>query len=304
MRFSIWPSPQRPYSEIVELARHCEGTGWDGVYFADHFMPNDPAGAAPLDGPTLECWAVLAALAADTERLRLGTLVCGNTYRHPAVLANIAAAVDQISGGRLLLGLGAGWQLNEHAAYGIELYDTRTRLDRFEEACAVVTSLLRQPRTTFAGKHYQITDAPCDPKPVQERLPLLIGGGGEKRTLRIAARYADEWNVWGTPELCRAKADVLERHCADLGRDPNEIVRSTQALLFLSEDEGWLASKRDGVGGQPVIVGTPAEVVEIVASYREAGVDELIIPDFTLGPMARRQDTCDLFIDEVASHFH
>jgi F420-dependent oxidoreductase-like protein len=303
MRFSIWPSPQRPYAEVVELARHCESTGWDGVYFADHFMPNDPTGATPLDGPTLECWAVLAGLAASTERLRLGTLVCGNTYRHPAVLANLAAAVDQISGGRLLLGLGAGWQVNEHEAYGIDLFDVRTRLDRFEEACAIVTSLLREQRTTFEGKHYRITDAPCDPKPVQARLPLLIGGGGEKRTLRIAARYADEWNVWGTPELCRAKADVLERHCADLGRDPGEIVRSTQALLFLSEDESWLATKRDGGGGQATIVGTPAEVVDIVGRYRDAGVDELIVPDFTLGPMARRKDTCDLLINEVAPHF-
>jgi F420-dependent oxidoreductase-like protein len=273
------------------------------VYYADHFMPNDPAGATPLDGPTLECWAVLAGLAASTERVRLGTLVCGNTYRHPAVLANIAATVDHISGGRLLLGLGAGWQVNEHEAYGIELFDVRTRLDRFEEACAIVTSMLREPRTTFEGKHYRITDAPCDPKPVQQRLPLLIGGGGEKRTLRIAASDADEWNVWGTPELCRAKADVLERHCADLGRDPGEIVRSTQALLFLSEDEEWLATKRDGGGGQATIVGTPAEVVEIVGRYRDAGVDELIVPDFTLGPMARRKDTCDLLINEVAPHF-
>jgi F420-dependent oxidoreductase-like protein len=303
MRFSIWPSPQRPYAEVVELARHCEATGWDGVYFADHFMPNDPTGATPLDGPTLECWAVLAGLASSTERLRLGTLVCGNTYRHPAVLANIAATVDQMSGGRLLLGLGAGWQVNEHEAYGIDLFDVRTRLDRFEEACAIVTSMLREQRTTFEGKQYRVTDAPCDPKPVQERLPLLIGGGGEKRTLRIAARYADEWNVWGTPEHCRAKADVLERHCADLGRDPGEIVRSTQALLFLSEDEGWLAGKRDGGGGQATIVGTPAEVVEIVGRYRDAGVDELIVPDFTLGPMPRRKDTCDLLINEVAPHF-
>jgi F420-dependent oxidoreductase-like protein len=297
MRFSIWPSPVRPWEEILELTRHCEATGWDGVYFADHFMPNGPD-ATPLDGDTLECWSVMAALAAAVPRLRLGTLVSSVTYRHPAVLANIAAAVDRISGGRLLLGIGAGWQENEHAAYGIELGSVKERLDRFDEACQVLTSLLREPRTTFAGEHYRLTEAPNQPAPVQERLPILIGGGGEKRTMRMAAQYADEWNAWTTPEVLAHKVGVLRRHCDDLGRDPAEIAVSTQALLFLSTDEAWLADKR-GNG----IVGTPAEVTEIVAAYRDAGCDELIIPDFTLGPMARRKDTCDLLINEVAPNF-
>jgi F420-dependent oxidoreductase-like protein len=297
MRFSIWPSPVRPWEEILELTRHCEATGWDGVYFADHFMPNGPD-ATPLDGDTLECWSVMAALAAAVPRLRLGTLVSSVTYRHPAVLANIAAAVDRISGGRLLLGIGAGWQENEHAAYGIELGSVKERLDRFDEACQVLTSLLREPRTTFAGEHYRLTEAPNQPAPVQERLPILIGGGGEKRTMRMAAQYADEWNAWTTPEVLAHKVGVLRRHCDDLGRDPAEIAVSTQALLFLSTDEAWLADKRSNG-----IVGTPAEVTEIVAAYRDAGCDELIIPDFTLGPMARRKDTCDLLINEVAPNF-
>jgi F420-dependent oxidoreductase-like protein len=297
MRFSIWPSPVRPWEEILELTRHCEATGWDGVYFADHFMPNGPD-ATPLDGDTLECWSVMAALAAAVPRLRLGTLVSSVTYRHPAVLANIAAAVDRISGGRLLLGIGAGWQENEHVAYGIELGSVKERLDRFDEACQVLTSLLREPRTTFAGEHYRLTEAPNQPAPVQERLPILIGGGGEKRTMRMAAQYADEWNAWTTPEVLAHKVGVLRRHCDDLGRDPAEIAVSTQALLFLSTDEAWLADKR-GNG----IVGTPAKVTEIVAAYRDAGCDELIIPDFTLGPMARRKDTCDLLINEVAPNF-
>ena len=297
MRFSIWPSPARPWEEILELTRHCEVSGWDGVYFADHFMPNGPD-ATPLDGDTLECWSVMAALAAAVPRLRLGTLVSSVTYRHPAVLANIAAAVDRISGGRLLLGIGAGWQENEHAAYGIELGTVKERLDRFEEACQVLRDLLRERRTTFAGDHYRVTDAPNQPAPVQERLPILIGGGGEKRTMRIAARYADEWNAWSTPEVLAHKVGVLRRHCEDLGRDPAEIQVSTQALLFLSTDEAWLAERR-GNG----IVGTPAEVTEIVGAYRDAGCDELIIPDFTLGPMARRKETCDLFLTEVAANF-
>jgi F420-dependent oxidoreductase-like protein len=293
----------RPWAETLGLVEHCEATGWDGVYFADHFMPNTEDGA-PADGPTLECWAVLAALAARTSRLRLGPLVCGNTYRHPAVLANIAAAVDNLSEGRLVLGLGAGWQINEHHAYGIELFGTKERLDRFEEACQVVNGLLREPRFTFHGRYYDITDAPNDPKPVQARLPLLVGGGGEKRTLRIAARYADEWNVWGSAALLEHKIGVLAGHCEAGGRDPAEIKHSANALLFLSTDEKWLASKRsaDTNRGDAVIVGTPAEVVDIVAGYEAAGVDELIIPDFTMGSIQRRKDTCDLFIEEVAAH--
>lgn len=302
MRFSIWPSPQRPWDEILELTRHCEQTGWDGVYCADHFMPNGP-GAAPLDGDTLECWSVVSALAAAVPRLRLGTLVSSVTYRHPAVLANIAAAVDNISHGRLLLGVGAGWQENEHAAYDIELGSVRQRLDRFEEACEVLTSLLRRARTTYTGEYFRMSDAPNQPPPVQERLPLLIGGGGEKRTLRIAARYADEWNAWTTPDVLAHKVGVLRQHCEALGRDPGEIAVSTQALLFLSTDEGWLAGKRTTEVGQATIVGTPSEVVDIVDRYRESGADEVIVPDFTLGPMARRKDTCDLFIEEVAAQF-
>jgi len=303
MRFSIWPSPMRAWPDVLDIVRHAEATNWDGVYFADHFMPNDMAGATPLDGPTLECWAVLAGLATATERVRLGSLVCGNTYRHPAVLANIAAGVDHVSNGRVVLGLGAGWQVNEHRAYGIELYDTRTRLDRFEEACAIVRSMLDNERTTFEGKHYTIVDAPNQPRPVQARLPLLVGGGGEKRTLRIAAQFADEWNVWGTAELVAQKSEVLLRHCDDVGRDPSTIARSTQAMMFLSEDESWLAGKRTQDTGRPVIVGTPNEVIDIVAGYRDAGVDELIVPDWNMGPPARTKDTFDLFMERVVPAF-
>jgi F420-dependent oxidoreductase-like protein len=256
-------------------------------------MPNAPD---PAPGATLECWSVMAALAAAVPRVRLGTLVCGNTYRHPAVLANIAAAVDNISEGRLLLGLGAGWQENEHRAYGIDFFTTKERLERLEEACQVVRGLLDDERAEFKGRYYELQDAPNEPKPVQAKLPLLVGGGGEKVTMRIAATYADEWNCWGTPELHAQKRGVLDRHCENVGRDPDEIARSAQGLLFLSTDEEWLAGKR-GEMGMPSIVGTPAEVTEVVAAYAAAGVDELIIPDFTLGRGSRRTDTYDLFIN-------
>ncbi len=303
MRFSIWPSPAQPWDDIHQIAAHCERSGWDGIYFADHFMPNGP-GPAPLDGDTLECWSVLAALAAVVPRVRLAPLVTSVTYRHPAVLANIAAAVDQVAHGRLTLGVGAGWQENEHAAYGIALGTVRERMDRFEEAVQILRSLLSQSRTTFTGQYFQLDDAPCQPAPVQDRLPLLIGGSGERRTIPIAARYADQWNAWTTPELLAHKVSVLRANCDQVGRDPGEIHVSTQALLFLSTDKKWLDEKRQAaVPGRPVMIGTPGEVAEIVAQYRDAGADELIIPDSTLGSASRKQDTCDLFMQEVAPAF-
>jgi F420-dependent oxidoreductase-like protein len=298
MRFSFWPNAAQSWFDILTTTQHAEATGWDGVYVADHFLPS----MGDDGGPTQECWAMLAGLAAAVPRVRIGSLVCGNTYRHPAVLANQAATVDQISGGRLVLGLGAGWQENEHEAYGIELPAPRKRLDMLEEACQVVKGLLTQTRTTFNGEHYHLTNAPCEPKPVQNPLPLLIGGGGEKRTLRIAAKYADEWNVWATPELMAQKSAVLERHCNDLDRDPSAIKRSTQALLFMSDDDAFLQRIRDANLPRPMLLGHPNEVTDILARYADTGVDEFIVPDFTLpaaGP--QRWDLMDRFISEAAA---
>ena len=296
MRFSIWPSPASPWSETLATVQHAEATGWDGAWYADHFMLN----AADNSGPTSECWTTLAALAVAVPRIRIGSLVAGNTYRHPAVLAKMAANVQEISGGRLVLGLGAGWQENEHAAYGIEFSTVGGRLGRLEEACRVVKGLLGEERTNLAGRYYTLTDAPLAPKPPAP-IPLLIGGGGEKRTLRIAARYADEWNVWGTPALLRQKQEVLDQHCERLGRDPKAIQRSCQAMLTITDDEELV--KRISAGGRPVIAGNVARVREIIAEYRDAGLNEIIIPDWNLGPRERRFATMDQFINEVAPAF-
>jgi F420-dependent oxidoreductase-like protein len=297
MRISFWPNAGQPWSEIIDVAGYAERTGWDGIWVADHFMP----AGGDLDVPMHECFTVLAALAVAVPRVRLGSLVAGNTYRHPAVLTKQAVTIDHASGGRLVFGLGAGWQENEHDAFGIELPGIKGRLDRFEEACTIVTSLLREPRTTFKGEHYVITEAPLDPKPVNGHLPFLVGGGGEKRTMRIAARFADEWNVWGDPALLTQKNAVLDRHCEDLGRDPATIKRSANALLFLSDDEKWVSERRSRSVGRPTIIGTPDEVVEIVAAYEDAGVDELIIPDFNLRDPQSKRDTMDMFMERVVA---
>ena len=296
MRFSVWPDQQRPWAEIAVMADHAEATGWDGIYVYDHFMPHDSDGEV-LDGPVLEGWTTLTAVATRTSRLRLGTLVLGNLYRHPAVLANMAATLDHVSGGRLLLGLGAGWQENEHVAYGIDLPPPAPRLDQFEEACAVLTSLLRQPRTTFDGRYYRVTDAPCEPKPVQARLPLLIGGRGERRTIPAAARWADEWNAWTTLDSFRHKAAVLDRACEDLGRDPAEVRRSTQAVVDLRGGVG------EAVDPDPHnLSGTPTEVVDVLGAYGDAGLDEFIVPDDSDVPLPERLEMLDRFRTEVVAH--
>jgi F420-dependent oxidoreductase-like protein len=296
MRFSFWPNAGQDWSEILDVSLYAERTGWDGIWIADHFMPM----AGDLDVPMHECWSVLAALAAAVPRVRLGALVAGITYRSPAVLAKQAVTIDHVSGGRLVFGIGAGWQENEHAAYGLALGTIKERLDRFEEACQIITGLLNEDRTTFDGHYYRITDAPLVPKAASGKLPVLIGGGGEKRTMRIAAQYADKWNVWGDPALLAAKREILARHCEAMGRDPDSITRSANALLFLSEDESWVAERRSRDVGRPSIIGTPSEVVDIMAAYADAGVDEIIIPDFNLGrDPARKRDTMDMFMEQV-----
>jgi F420-dependent oxidoreductase-like protein len=303
MRFSIWPLASNSWDDIHEITAHCEQTGWDGVYIADHFMPNGP-GPEPLDGNMLECWSVIAALAASVPRLRLAPLVTSVTYRHPAVLAKIAAAVDQVSHGRLSLGVGAGWQENEHASYGLALGTLRERMDRFEEAVQILRSMLSEPRTTFEGRYFQVHDAPNQPAPVQERMPLLIGGAGEQRTMRIAARYADHWNTWTTPETLAQKVSVLRERCEEVGRDPAEIHVSTQAAMFLSTDKDWVEEKRrQALPARAMIAGTPSEITDIMGRYAEAGADEFIVTDMTFGPMPRKIDTYDLFIEEVAPAF-
>jgi alkanesulfonate monooxygenase SsuD/methylene tetrahydromethanopterin reductase-like flavin-dependent oxidoreductase (luciferase family) len=252
-------------------------------------------------GPTSECVALMGAIAASTERVRIGSLVFGNTYRHPAVLANQVATVDHISGGRVVFGLGAGWQENEHAAYGITLPSVKERLDRFEEAVQIVKGLLREEHFSFSGQHYTLTDAPMNPK--RADMPLLIGASGEKRSMKIAARYADEWNCWSDPELMRGKLEILQRHCDDVGRDRSEIKVSTQALLFMSDDESFLDNMRNAEMPMRKMVGTPKEIGEIIGEFASMGVDELILPDFTLPPPgSARLEVLDQFAEVAAPY--
>ena len=301
MRFSIWPGLQQPWADVLEVARHADATGWDGVYVADHFM-GDGTSFGAVETSTLEATAALAALAVATERVRLGTLVLGNTYRHPAVLANWAATLDHVSGGRLLLGIGAGWQENEHEQYGIALPPPGDRLSRLDEACAVLRGLLREEHTTVRGKHYQLTDAVCEPKPVQDPLPLLIGGKGD-RMLGIVAEHADEWNMWGLADVIAKRSAVLDQRCETIGRDPATIARSAQALVLLTDDRAAADRFVEGAGGRAAIAGTTDDVAEAVAAWQAVGVDEVIVPDFSLGRGAKKLERMDALIEQVAPTF-
>jgi F420-dependent oxidoreductase-like protein len=219
---------------------------FESAWTMDHFYPLTP----PLDGTHLESWTMLAALAQATKRLRLGCMVNGMHYRHPAVTANAAATVDHISGGRFALGLGAGWFEPESKAYGIPLGTLKERHDRFDEGVEVIVSLLANEHTTFRGRYYTLTDARCEPKPLQRPLPIVIGGKGPKRTLRTVARFAHHWDMTmpQTPENWKRLSRVLDEHCRAIDRDPSQIRRSVHLMWAADADCGALADQARAFG--------------------------------------------------------
>jgi probable F420-dependent oxidoreductase len=302
MKFSVWPNSSRPWEEVKSLVASLEKQGWDGIWYADHYMPNTDDGTT-VGGDFHECFTVLTALAAVTSKVRLGSLVAPTTVHHPAVLANRAATLDRVSGGRFVLGLGAGWQVNEHRAYGIELFDAKERVDRFEEAIEIIVRLLSEERVTFSGQHFSITDAPCEPKPVQSPLPLLVGTGGP-RMLKLTARWANEWNTWGSPESAGAVLKRLEQACESVGRDPASVHKTVQALVFLVDDDKKAAELRAIMPTDRAVIGNVGELQDVVDRYREAGFDEVCVPDFTVGNTAEeRSHTLARYFDAVATPF-
>ena len=302
MYFSAWANSAHPWTEVRDFVAEVEDMGWDGFWYADHYMPNTPDGE-PIGGNFNECFSVLSALAATTSRLRLGSLVTPTTVNHPALIANRAATIDQISNGRFVLGMGAGWQVNEHKAFGIELFDAKPRVDRFAEAIEIVKSMLSQERTTFSGEHFTITNAPCEPKPVQSPLPILVGTGGT-RMLRLTARFAQEWNTWGTPEVAGGVIKKLREACEKEGRDPATVRTSVQPLFFITPTEDAAEKLKAHVPADRSVLGTPAQLVDAVGEYKELGFDEICVPDFTMGATPEeRLEKYGIFWTEVASQF-
>jgi len=304
IRFGVHAGPQNTgYADSVRLWQTAEASGYDWASVFDHFIPiqSDPHGPC-LEGPTL-----LAAMAAQTSRLRCGILVVGNTYRHPAVQANIAATLDHISGGRLEWGVGAGWWELEHQEYHIPFHTTARRIRMLGESSRVQKLLWTQPRATFEGRYYQLTDALCEPKPLQDPLPLWIGGMGEQLTLRAVAESADGWNTFLMPvEAYRHKLDVLAGHCAAVGRDPRDIRKSLAFGAVICETEAAARERVEQAARamnvppetvrDRVLVGTPEQAAERLLRYVELGVGDFLVT--TRAPFD--YETLRLFIERVA----
>jgi F420-dependent oxidoreductase-like protein len=302
IRFGIHAGPQNAsYESFADLWLRAEGLGYDWISDFDHFLPifSDPT------GPCFEGMSMLAAMGALTKRARCAILVTGVTYRHPAVLANMAATIDHISGGRLEMGIGAAWFEEEHRQYGIPFPRIGERMDMLDEACRIMRSLWTQETTTFEGKHFQLRDARLEPKPVQSHLPLVIGGSGERRTLRIVAEHADIWNGFlGEPAEYRHKLEVLAGHCADVGRDAGDVRKSVTFRAVLADTEDGARDRAQEIYGDRLderlasmmVIGTPEQCAERLRTFRDMGAG-----DFLLGVNAPFDwQTIELIAQQVA----
>lgn len=299
MDLTLWPSVSRGWPALLDVVRHVDTTGWHGVVVEDHFMA-DGGGFGAVDEPRLEATSVLAALAVATTSVRLAPLVLSATFRHPAVVANWVTTLDHVSAGRMTLGLGAGWQHNEHEQYGLDLGTPGERLGRLDEYCAVVRSLLDHTETDVAGRWFTLRAARCEPAPVQSHLPLLIGGKGD-RMLALVARRADVWNMWAMPEVFTERSRRLDAECEAVGREPSTIRRSTQALVLVTDDRSRADAFIRAAAGRAAFAGPAERYAELVAAWRAVGVDEVIVPDWHLGTGAERADALDAIAAAVAT---
>jgi F420-dependent oxidoreductase-like protein len=276
------PDPIEAYEAMTRVAQEAETQGFSSVWLYDHFhtVPT------PLQEITFECWTSCAALARDTKRLRIGQMVTCNNYRNPALLAKMASTVDVLSHGRLVLGIGAGWYEHEYLAYGYPYPSTRERLQRLDEAVNIILAMWTQDEPVFEGKYYQIHGAINQPKGAQKpHIPLLIGGGGEKVTLRLVAQYANACNIGGDIPTIKHKLDVLKQHCEQIGRNYNTIRRTTliDYCAIAETEEAAIAKltpeERNNLDEllPESLIGTPATIRQRLKEYEEAGIQEIIV---------------------------
>jgi F420-dependent oxidoreductase-like protein len=307
MELRIFTEPQQgaTYDDLATVAQRTEALGFDAFFRSDHYLAIDADGRP---GPT-DAWLTLAALARDTSRVRLGTLVTSATFRLPGPLAISVAQVDQMSAGRVELGIGAGWYEAEHAAYGIPFPGTRERFDRLEESLAVITGLWETPpgRTfDFEGRHFRLSDSPALPKPVQSpRPPVIVGGKGRKRTPALAAHYAAEFNVpFDSVGTSRELFGLVRRACEQAGRDAAEMVLSNALVLCVGRDEAELTRRAAAIGRDVAdlranaLAGTPAEVVERLGQYAAVGSARAYLQVLDLSDL----EHLDLVAAEVLPH--
>jgi F420-dependent oxidoreductase-like protein len=288
------------YEAVRSHARGLEEYGYDGLWLIDHFW-----GAGSPDSDFLEGWTTIAALAEATQKLRLGLLVSCNSFRPPALVAKMAATLDTISSGRCELGLGAGWMEEEYRAYGYDFPPIAERLAQLEESLEVITRLFTESRASFDGSHYQLTEAPFAPKPLQQPLPITVGGAGEKVLLRLAARFAQRWNcpMNSAHEIPRLRG-VLDAHCEQISRDPESIITSEQTVVIIGRDQAHYRAKRElaeeKLGSFAdletiAVAGTPDQVIASLKAKQASGVSDfaILFGDFGM------DDTLELFAREV-----
>ncbi|RKT82522.1 alkanesulfonate monooxygenase [Saccharopolyspora antimicrobica] len=306
-KLRIFTEPQQgaTYDDLLRVAKHAEATGYDAFFRSDHYLKMGPVTGEP--GPT-DAWVTLAGLARETSRLRLGTLMTAGTFRLPGPLAIAVAQVDQMSGGRVELGLGSGWYEEEHTAYGIPFPSLKERFDRYAEQLEIITGLWATPpgeHFRFDGAHYQLAESPALPKPVQQpRPPVLIGGLGKKRTPELAARFADEFNLpFVDVDTAAAQFGRVDAACEAIGRDAGEIVRSAALVLCVGKDEQEIARRAGAIGREVEelrlngLAGTPAEAVDKIGAWRErTGITRLYLQVLDLSDL----DHLDLVANDVA----
>jgi F420-dependent oxidoreductase-like protein len=304
MRLRIFTEPQQgaSYGTLRRVAKAAEDLGFDAFFRSDHYLRMGDGTGEP--GPT-DAWATLAALAVETSTIRLGTLVTAATFRLPGPLAITVAQVDEMSGGRVEFGLGTGWYDGEHRAYGIPFPPLRERFDRFEEQLAIITGLWSTPvgqTFSYDGAYYSLTDSPALPKPVQPKVPVIIGGGGARRTPALAARYADEFNAAFRPAADVAVAvDRVREACAAEGRDPASMIFSTAQVVCCGKDEAELARRAAAIGRELPelrengLAGSPSEIVDQLGAFAEAGATTAYLQVLDLADL----DHLDLLGSEV-----
>ena len=290
------------WEEIKSVLDVMDKGRWFSVYFYDHFVPpwaRDGEVREHDQLPTLEGVTLMAGAAAVTSTLKLGVLVCGNTYRNPALFAKMVATMDEMSGGRAQYCIGAGWNVREHEAYGWDFPSMRERSDRLEEACELVHKLFNSSDgevVNYEGKYYSLKNAPFSPKGVRKPIPIMVGGTGEKRTLRTVAKYADNWNAIASPERLRQLTEVLERHCEAVGRDPAEITKSVHVGMRIERDEKRAAEIRRG--NDWMMVGPPNYVIDRAKDFIDAGVGE-----FCLQSIPQKAEIYQELDEEIFSAF-
>ncbi|MCW5889866.1 MAG: LLM class F420-dependent oxidoreductase [bacterium] len=304
LRFGVQTGQQNvTFAQLAEAWAKADAWGYDSLWVFDHFFPifTDP------EGPCLEGWTTLAALSQVTKRARLGAMVNGNTYRNPCLTAKMGATLDHASGGRFVLGIGAGWFEPEHRAFGIDFETVRGRLEALEESLRIIRGMWTQPKTTLRGKHYTVEDAMGNPRPVQTpHPPILIGGTGEKVLLRLVAQYADMWNMAGPASVMAHKIEVIRRHGDRVGRDPARIEHSVMLPLCYrasAEREAFVQQLVAGMRGttpeaarESIMIGGKDECLETIARYGKAGVTHFVF--MTFAPYVL--DELQAFAEEVA----